>query len=62
VLNAGTIYSTVFEPAEGRIWLRAGDDAGRPFVPLAVPGATRPRGAAARGELVLAGGNAPARG
>ncbi|HLI28868.1 MAG TPA: C45 family peptidase [Chloroflexota bacterium] len=40
--NAGTIYSTVFEPGAGRIWVRAADTPDRRFVPFAVPDA-RPR-------------------
>jgi hypothetical protein len=39
VLNTGTIYSTVFEPAAGRLWVRAGDRDSRRFEPIAVPGA-----------------------
>jgi hypothetical protein len=39
VLNAGTIYSTVFEPGAGRLWVRAGDRDSRQFQPIAVPGA-----------------------
>ncbi|MBX5490918.1 MAG: hypothetical protein IRZ14_07145 [Chloroflexi bacterium] len=37
--NAGTIYSTVFEPGAGRLWVRAADQPDRPFVPVAVPDA-----------------------
>jgi hypothetical protein len=51
LLNAGTIYSTVFEPAEGRIWVRAGDHDGRRFEPFSLPGAVRiakPEGQLAR--------------
>ncbi len=36
--NAGTVYSTVFEPAQGRLWVRATDREERRFVPVAVPG------------------------
>jgi hypothetical protein len=39
--NSGTVYSTVFEPAAGRLWLRTTDRPGRDFVPLAVPSADR---------------------
>jgi hypothetical protein len=39
VLNAGTIYSAVFEPGAGRLWVRAGDRDRRRFQPIAVPGA-----------------------
>jgi hypothetical protein len=35
--NAGTIYSTVFEPSHGRIWVRASDTLGRRFEVIAVP-------------------------
>src|SRR5579885_777608 len=41
LLNLGTVYSTVFEPAQGRIWVRAYDRPDRPFEPVAVPRATR---------------------
>jgi hypothetical protein len=37
--NAGTVYSTIFEPEEGRLWVRATDRDDRRFVPVAVPGA-----------------------
>jgi hypothetical protein len=37
--NAGTIYSAVFEPVAGRLWVRAGDRESRQFQPIAVPGA-----------------------
>ena len=37
--NAGTVYSTIFEPAAGRLWVRATDRDDRRFVPVAVPGA-----------------------
>jgi hypothetical protein len=40
--NAGTVYGTVFEPAAGRIWVRATDQEDRRFVPVAVPGTSRP--------------------
>jgi hypothetical protein len=36
--NAGTVYSTIFEPGEGRLWVRASDRDDRRFVPVAVPG------------------------
>src|SRR5262249_56973363 len=52
LLNAGTIYSTVFEPAEGRIWVRAGDHDDRRFEPIDVPGA---RPLAAPRELTAVG-------
>jgi hypothetical protein len=39
VLNAGTIYSTVFEPARGRLWVRAGDRDSRRFEAVDIPGA-----------------------
>lgn len=39
--NAGTIYSTVFEPGAGRVWVRAADQPERPFVAVAVPDARR---------------------
>jgi hypothetical protein len=53
LLNAGTIYSTVFEPGAGRLWVRAGDRDSRQWQPIAVPGA-RPLAAASSGERVAA--------
>jgi hypothetical protein len=52
LLNAGTIYSTVFEPAAGRMWVRAGDHDDRRFEPIGIPGA---RPIAARRELTAVG-------
>jgi hypothetical protein len=39
VHNAGTIYSTAFEPGAGRVWVRAGDRDSRRYEAIAVPGA-----------------------
>jgi hypothetical protein len=52
--NAGTIYSTTFEPGAGRIWVRAGDNDRRGFEPVAVPGAAAPAREAARRRLASA--------
>jgi hypothetical protein len=52
LLNAGTIYSTVFEPADGRIWVRAGDHDRRRFEALSVPGATSMQAPVGRPEPV----------
>ena len=49
VHNAGTIYSTVFEPGAGQLWVRGGDRDSRQWQPIAVPGA-RHRAAASAGE------------
>ncbi len=48
VLNAGTIYSTVFEPAQGRVWVRLGDHDGRRWAAVAVPGVPAAAGEPAR--------------
>ncbi|HLH24033.1 MAG TPA: C45 family peptidase [Chloroflexota bacterium] len=53
VLNAGTIYSTVFEPGAGRLWVRAGDRDSRQWQAIAVPGA-RPLAAVGAAERVEA--------
>jgi hypothetical protein len=40
--NPGTIYSTVAEPASGRLWLRTNDQPERQFIELTAPWAGRP--------------------
>lgn len=39
--NPGTVYSTVAEPASGRLWLRVNDRPGRDFVALSASWATQ---------------------
>lgn len=52
--NAGTVYSTIFEPAAGRLWVRTTDRPGRGFVPLAIPGSVGAGGADREGRLAVA--------